>query len=254
MPWTDDNPPAVAKNWTPDEIHRCVRAANATLARGKSDQDAVFACIHAAGKSKKQQENTTTSAMVAFAIPLEIGTELLASVDSKFPPDALVPLSQIHLTLVFLGKAEESDISRDTLIGIVTRFASDFGNSLTGKISGLGLFNPNDDGVACLYASFDSPALPDFRQALIEYLKSGDIDTESEHGFSPHITLAYLPSSMRPDLSQIEIPSLEITFDAITVGWGKGDWTSIPMVAPKVLPTRGGSGQTLGLGWADRVL
>ena len=54
MPWTADNPPAVAKNWTVAERTRCVAAGNAALAAGKSEADAVYACIAAAGKSKTQ--------------------------------------------------------------------------------------------------------------------------------------------------------------------------------------------------------
>jgi HK97 family phage prohead protease len=51
MPWTYDDPPAVAANWTDSEIERCVDAANAVLQDGGTDEEAIFACIHAAGKS-----------------------------------------------------------------------------------------------------------------------------------------------------------------------------------------------------------
>ena len=53
MPWTTDSPPDVAKNWTDDEKGRCVTAANAVLSDGGDDEAAIFACINAAGKSKK---------------------------------------------------------------------------------------------------------------------------------------------------------------------------------------------------------
>ena len=53
MPWTTDNPPDVAKNWTDDEKGKCVTAANAVLSDGGDDEAAIFACINAAGKSKK---------------------------------------------------------------------------------------------------------------------------------------------------------------------------------------------------------
>jgi hypothetical protein len=52
MPWTYDDPPSVAINWTQSEIEACVDAANAVLADGGSDEDAIFACINAAGKSE----------------------------------------------------------------------------------------------------------------------------------------------------------------------------------------------------------
>jgi uncharacterized protein YdaT len=53
MPWTADNPPDVAKNWTAEEKEKCVSAANAVLADGGSDEEAIYACIHAAGKSER---------------------------------------------------------------------------------------------------------------------------------------------------------------------------------------------------------
>ena len=66
MPWTIDKPPPPAKNWDNIAKQRCVAAANATLARGGSDEEAIYACIAAAGKS-----NTTH-----FAEPIDIGALL----------------------------------------------------------------------------------------------------------------------------------------------------------------------------------
>lgn len=57
MPWTVKNPPSVAKNWSASEKEKCVKAANAALKAGKSDKDAVLACIHAAGKSKGDKKS-----------------------------------------------------------------------------------------------------------------------------------------------------------------------------------------------------
>jgi len=60
MPWSyPNNVPKVAKNWSASEQRKCVRAANAVLKRGGSDQDAIFACIRAAGRSKKQEDSMT---------------------------------------------------------------------------------------------------------------------------------------------------------------------------------------------------
>jgi hypothetical protein len=50
MPWTISDPPAVAKNWTDEEKTKCVAAANAALEAGKSDEEAIQACIGAAGR------------------------------------------------------------------------------------------------------------------------------------------------------------------------------------------------------------
>lgn len=61
MPWTVENPPSVAKNWNLSEKRRCVKAANSTLARTGKEEDAVFACIAAAGKSKQSREEFNRS-------------------------------------------------------------------------------------------------------------------------------------------------------------------------------------------------
>ena len=53
MPWTTDNPPPPAENWTEEEKEKCVSAANAVLREGGSEEEAIQACIHAAGKSKE---------------------------------------------------------------------------------------------------------------------------------------------------------------------------------------------------------
>jgi hypothetical protein len=47
--------PKVAMHWTDPQQKKCVAAANAVLNRGGSDEDAVFACIHAAGHSHHKQ-------------------------------------------------------------------------------------------------------------------------------------------------------------------------------------------------------
>ena len=51
MPYTTADPPRPAKNWTKAEKQKCVGAANAVLKGGGKEQDAIFACIRAAGKT-----------------------------------------------------------------------------------------------------------------------------------------------------------------------------------------------------------
>lgn len=47
-----DNIPRPAKNWTEAEQKKCIKAANAVLRDKGTEQDAIFACIRAAGKTK----------------------------------------------------------------------------------------------------------------------------------------------------------------------------------------------------------
>lgn len=58
MPWSyPDDVPAVAQNWTAAEQERCVAAANAVLAETGDEEQAIYACIAAAGKSKMHNKN-----------------------------------------------------------------------------------------------------------------------------------------------------------------------------------------------------
>jgi len=63
MPWTYDDPPAVAQNWTEAEQRRCVDAANAVLEAGGTDEEAIYACIAAAGKERPMLKKTYRSAI-----------------------------------------------------------------------------------------------------------------------------------------------------------------------------------------------
>lgn len=56
MPWTVSDPPPPAQNWSEEERRKCVLAANAVLREGGSEQDAIFACIHAAGRGERTMD------------------------------------------------------------------------------------------------------------------------------------------------------------------------------------------------------
>lgn len=54
MPYTASNPPRVAKHWSEPEKRVCSSAANSALKKGKSEQDAVFACIGAVKRHRNR--------------------------------------------------------------------------------------------------------------------------------------------------------------------------------------------------------
>lgn len=67
MPWSyPDNIPQVAQNWTEAQQRRCIEAANAVLEETGDEEQAIFACIAAAGKEQRSMEKKT------FRGPLEI--------------------------------------------------------------------------------------------------------------------------------------------------------------------------------------
>ena len=84
MPWTTDNPPSCAKNWTDAEKARCVSAGNAALADGKSDEEAIFACIAAAGKGKRGKFAEWFWEKLADAVADALGLELKDMIGRRF--------------------------------------------------------------------------------------------------------------------------------------------------------------------------
>jgi len=66
MPYSyPDNVPKVSKNWTGEEQRKCTEAANAVLREGGEDaeQNAIFACIRAAGKTQHPGGKATVKAV-----------------------------------------------------------------------------------------------------------------------------------------------------------------------------------------------
>jgi peptidoglycan hydrolase-like protein with peptidoglycan-binding domain/2'-5' RNA ligase len=96
---------------------------------------------------------------------------------------------ELHVTLAFL-KTTPEDLTK--LQSVIAGVAHTVG-PLTGNIAGKGEFNPSStsDGKPVTYASIDLPGLPSFRQRLVEALDAAGFPVSKDHGYSPHMTLAY---------------------------------------------------------------
>lgn len=154
-----------------------------------------------------------TGAMLAFVLDDSDAKALLSAV-----PMGIEPVSDLHLTLMYLGdtralSSEVRESARRALGSFTTR-----NGPITGVVSGVGRFtNDEGDGTNALYASFDAGELTALRDNLVEAMGGAGVVSPSEHGFTPHITLAYIPSDApTPD---IDVPVLKLTFKEITLAW-----------------------------------
>lgn len=126
-------------------------------------------------------------------------------------PDAL------HMTLCCIGDLEELPDDAAALAERVLRVVSVFTPPIQGEISGVGRFMGATQDV--LYASVDAPALPAFRQRLVDALELVGLPVDDSHGFSPHITLAYLDpdTALEPTLElELGLP-LPITLRSVAL-------------------------------------
>lgn len=110
-----DNIPAVAKNWTKPQQRKCIAAANAVLSSGKSEREAIFACIHAAGKTRQKQgpdeyEQASEKASKTFQklVALYFAGKITLSVFRQRFSDEL-ERHFVVLMLLGLGKQQPTD-------------------------------------------------------------------------------------------------------------------------------------------------
>jgi len=162
-------------------------------------------------------EKAHTGAIVAlFLRPGDAG---------RFALDGGEKPEDLHLTLAYLGEAK--DLDRALAGAVVGKLAAET-KPLRGRIQGYGVFKDTPDGDV-VYASFDAKELPALRQELVEKLAAAGYEVQGEHGFTPHITLAYVESGSIP---VADIATGDILFPALTLAWA-GKRTTFPFQGTK---------------------
>lgn len=162
-----------------------------------------------AAKRFSRKDIRHTGAMVAF-FPALADARALAIAGGE-------QVADLHITLAFLGDA--SDLSSDqqkALKETVKTYAALTPRPLSGRISGIGrLTNVPDGQPTPVYASVDIPGLPAWREGLMNALKRAGISINEQHGFTPHITLAYIDAD--EPMPVISAPELEMTFSQVSI-------------------------------------
>lgn len=160
-----------------------------------------------------------TGVMVAFYLPPDLAVRYALFDDEEkatLIEGALSP-GDLHLTLAFLGDVSEQKLSKRKLLRVMQTFAART-PIISGKINGYGRFtNTNADGKDAVWLSVDAPLLPDMRQFLVKALDVNGFSLPSEHGFTPHITLAYVDKDKEINF---DFEPSQVDFDAIFVAWG----------------------------------
>ena len=191
---------------TKTQIREAVRQVQETAARLKE------AHVSVAG-SLPLQESAQTGAMVALVLPLEVATAL--AVPGGEPPQDL------HITLAFIPNgAELAPDIQHLLQDVVADFAEQW-SVVEGRIAGLGRFNATEwsDGKDVVYASLDAPCLPELRQELVAALESAGVEVAHNHGFSPHVTLAYVEPGAQLPVNAV--PTTAVCFTALSLVVGE---------------------------------
>lgn len=126
---------------------------------------------------------------------------------------------QLHVTLAYCGKADDiGDVGIARALAAVADVAAEH-PVLTGKVNGAGRFSasPQSDGKDVVYAVPDVPGLAELRHCVAECLRECGVPPRADHGWTPHITLAYV------DAGTAQLPAVRpvaLRFRVVTVSVG----------------------------------
>ncbi|MEU4231075.1 2'-5' RNA ligase family protein [Nonomuraea sp. NPDC026600] len=164
---------------------------------------------------KADRADAGTGVMVAFVLPGEVAEQLAV-------PDG-VPAGDLHVTLAYLGK-ELDEAGLASVADVVSEVAAGAA-PLSGVVGGIGAFPAGEDGVP-VYVPVDVPGLEVLRQQLVERLAEAGIALATTHGYTPHVTLTYLPDG---EVTMPEpMPAHEVAFGEVAVVRG-GKVTPFPL-------------------------
>ncbi|MFI6900355.1 2'-5' RNA ligase family protein [Nonomuraea sp. NPDC050394] len=157
---------------------------------------------------KADRAEAGAGVMVAFMLPAEVAEQLAV-------PDG-VPADELHITLAYLGK-ELSEDDLATVADVVSAVATD-SPPLAGVVGGIGAFPANNDGVPVI-VPVDVPGLEVLRQHLVDRLAEAGISVASNHGYTPHVTLTYVPEGEAVALPE-PVPAQQVAFSEVSVARG----------------------------------
>lgn len=181
-----------------------------------------------------------TGIMVAFFLPLVVAQGIAALYREQFDYDAMVtPANELHMTLMYLGDTNTTEYDAGQLSEWLWEWAQGQ-QPIRGVLNGIGKFNSVSPEGVPVYLSYDSPELPAFRQSLVEFFQGKGLNLEFNHGFTPHITLAYTPNYK--DGWLIDVPQQEIVFDEITLAFG-GNQSVVPLGRSNFTVTKDAKGE-----------
>jgi len=149
--------------------------------------------------------------MIALALPEHIGLEVLSHVPIANREQA----NNLHITLAYLGEFDSLPQQKKLL-----KLLSELGQwswPIVGTISGIGRFNASSssDWMDVVYATFDSPKLLALRDRILYILSLCKLEHKQNHGYTPHITLAYVPSGSQQPV--ICIPDTFVSFNNVSL-------------------------------------
>lgn len=158
----------------------------------------------------------TDSVMVAFFLEPEDAQRYAMAAQDLPDGSEVVPADQLHITLAYLGKVD--DLSQRTTERELMQGLAEMARYevfVNAEVQGHGRF-ASDKDTEPIWLSVGGVDLHRFQQRIASSL--GYLMPVPKHGFTPHITLAYVPKG---EQVAIPMPNREaISFGSIALAWG----------------------------------
>lgn len=150
------------------------------------------------------------------------GVAVVLPIDEETAEYALPGVADAHVTLAYLGRLSALPMGALAVArSVVAAWASQT-PAMAARFSGVGRFHGDDGETDAVYLSVDAPGLTAARDALCRALRATGLPVSSEHGFTPHATLAYVPRDASTPDAPADLP-LALTLDAAAVWCGPAD-------------------------------
>lgn len=122
---------------------------------------------------------------------------------------------ELHLTLAYMGDAAECDADLITAVCKIFTVTYGYGLELEGEVCGVGRFIGEEDQ-DCVVALVDCDELKWFRERICEMLCQVGQYPVGDHGYIPHITLAYVDKGKEIATGNLQ-ETIEFEIDGISV-------------------------------------
>ena len=142
-----------------------------------------------------------------IAVVLQLPPEYAAGLPTQ------TPASDLHVTLCYLGRSDRGDPqSADRLVAAVRQWAATV-PPIAATLGGIGRFAAGPDGDP-VYVPVASEAITDARPALVAFLRAAGFGVAKGHGFTPHLTLAYVAAG---EPTPAPVAPLQVVFPRVSV-------------------------------------
>jgi 2'-5' RNA ligase len=159
---------------------------------------------------------------------LFVGCFLSAEAARALAVEGGTPAEDLHVTLAYCGDVTATDDLTVAEAMVAVKHLAEWREPLSGKVSGTGRFSASNtsNGKDVVCALVDMPGLADLHVWLDIALTGAGMPPRREHGFLPHVTLAYVGPDAPAPVERVE--QVALRFDALTISVG-GERTVVPL-------------------------